>query len=91
MADTHISLTPEGYAKLKEELKYLEGEKAKEITEAIRQAKDFGDLSENAEYDAARDEQARNMARIAEINAMLASATVIEASETCRTSRSAAA
>lgn len=81
MADSHISLTPEGYAKLKEELEYREGEKAKEITEAIRKAKDFGDLSENAEYDAARDDQARNIARISEINAVLANATVIDAAE----------
>ncbi len=81
MADTHISLTPEGYAKLKEELEWREGERAKEITEAIRKAKDFGDLSENAEYDAARDDQARNIARISEINAMLANATIIEATE----------
>ncbi len=81
MPDTQISLTPEGYAKLKEELEWREGERAKEITEAIRKAKEFGDLSENAEYDAARDDQAQNIARINAINAMLANATIIEATE----------
>ncbi len=81
MADTHISLTPEGYAKLKEELEWREGERAKEITEAIRKAKDFGDLSENAEYDAARDDQAQNIARISQIRAELANATVVDVVE----------
>ena len=67
-------LTAEGRKKLVEELAYLEGEKSKEIVEHIKEARAFGDLSENAEYDAAKEEQAKNAARIAEIRATLANA-----------------
>ena len=51
-----------------------EGEKNKEIIEHIKEARAFGDLSENAEYDAAKEEQAKNAARIAEIQSILANA-----------------
>jgi transcription elongation factor GreA len=78
MAQNEIILTPEGRLKLEEELAWREGEHAKEITESIKTAKDFGDLSENAEYDAAKEEQARNEARINEIRKMLANSRVVE-------------
>lgn len=78
MADQEIILTPEGYQELLDELEWRRGDKAKEITEAIRRAKDFGDLSENAEYDAAREDQATNEARIKEINNLIANAKVVE-------------
>lgn len=71
-----ILLTPEGKKKLEEELVWREGEHLKEINDQIRIAKDFGDLSENAEYDAAKEEQAKNQARITEINNILANAKV---------------
>lgn len=71
---SQIVLTAEGRKKLEDELAYLEGEKSKEIVEHIKEARAFGDLSENAEYDAAKEEQARNAARIAEIRATLANA-----------------
>ena len=74
MDASQIVLTAEGRKKLEEELAYLEGEKAKEIVEHIKEARAFGDLSENAEYDAAKEDQARNAARIAEIRATLANA-----------------
>ncbi len=74
-------LTPQGHAELKEELAWREGEKTNEITEAISTAKAFGDLSENAEYDAARDEQARNEDRIAEINYILNHARVVDTTD----------
>lgn len=74
MDASQIVLTAEGRKKLMEELAYLEDEKSREIVEHIKEARAFGDLSENAEYDAAKEEQARNAARIAEIRATLANA-----------------
>lgn len=69
-----IELTSEGRQKLVDELAYREGEKHDEIVERIKEARGFGDLSENSEYDDAREEQAKNAARIAEIRAILANA-----------------
>ncbi|MCI1666050.1 MAG: transcription elongation factor GreA [Atopobiaceae bacterium] len=78
MDNTEIILTPEGKAKLVEELAYREGEKDAEIIERIKVARDFGDLSENSEYDDAKEEQSKNAARIAEIRKILATATISE-------------
>ena len=74
MDASEIVLTADGRQKLIEELEWREGEKNKEIIEHIKEARAFGDLSENAEYDAAKEEQAKNAARIAEIQAILANA-----------------
>ena len=74
MDTTQIVLTAEGRQKLVDELEWREGEKSKEIVERIKTARDFGDLSENSEYDDAKEEQAKNAARIAEIQAILANA-----------------
>ena len=76
MDASQIVLTAEGRQKLVEELAWREGDYAKEIVEDIKEARAFGDLSENAEYDAAKDKQAHNAARIAEIQAILANAQV---------------
>ena len=76
-----IVLTAEGRQKLMDELEWREGEKNKEIIEHIKEARGFGDLSENAEYDAAKEEQSKNAARIAEIQAILANAQDAEAGE----------
>ena len=73
---SQIVLTAEGRQKLVEELAWREGDYAKEIVEDIKEARAFGDLSENSEYDAAKDKQAQNAARIAEIQAILANAQV---------------
>ncbi len=78
MSNSEIILTPAGRQKLVDELAYLEGEKTTEIIERLKAAREFGDLSENSEYDDARDEQARVQARIAEIRATLSAATVSE-------------
>ena len=80
MADTNnsIVLTPEGRQKLVEELAYREGEKHDEIVERIKEARGFGDLSENSEYDAAKEEQSQNESRINEIRQILATATIAE-------------
>lgn len=76
MDASQIVLTAEGRQKLVEELAWREGDYAKEIVEDIKEARAFGDLSENSEYDAAKDKQAQNAARIAEIQAILTNAQV---------------
>ena len=76
MDASQIVLTAEGRQKLVEELAWREGDYAKEIVEDIKEARAFGDLSENSEYDAAKDKQAQNAARMAEIQAILANAQV---------------
>ena len=76
MDASQIVLTAEGRQKLVEELAWREGDYAKEIVEDIKEARAFGDLSENSEYDAAKDNQAQNAARIAEIQAILANAQI---------------
>ena len=73
-----IVLTPEGRQKLVDELAYREGEKHDEIVERIKEARGFGDLSENSEYDAAKEEQSHNESRINEIRQILSVAKVVE-------------
>lgn len=77
MADNNFILTPEGKEKLEEELHFLENEKRAEIGERIRVAREFGDISENSEYDDAKNEQGMMEARIAEITHILSEATVV--------------
>lgn len=74
-----ITVTKEGKQKLLDELSYLKNVRRKEITEAIRIALGFGDLSENSEYDEAKTEQAKVEGRIAELEEMLKN--VVEVSE----------
>ena len=76
--DKKVVLTYEGIKALEEELKVLKVEKRKEIAQKIKEARGQGDLSENAEYDAAKDEQARTEARIVFIEKMLRNAEVID-------------
>lgn len=78
MSNEYI-LTEEGKAKLEEELHYLETEKRAEIGERIRVAREFGDISENSEYDDAKNDQGMMEARIAEITRILGVATVVAA------------
>ena len=73
-----LVLTTEGKTKLEEELHYLETEKRDEVGERIRIAREFGDISENSEYDDAKNEQAFVEQRIAEINQILANAKIVE-------------
>ena len=77
MASNDYILTEEGRAKLEEELHYLETEKRAEIGERIKVAREFGDISENSEYDDAKNEQGMMEARIAEITRILSEATVV--------------
>jgi transcription elongation factor GreA len=76
-----VILTPEGLEKLKEELAHLSGERRREIAERIKDAREFGDISENAEYDDAKNEQAMLEARIAQLEDKLRAATVVNADD----------
>ena len=73
-----VVLTDEGLKKLEEELDHLKTEKRKEIAEKIKVALSFGDLSENSEYDEAKNEQAMVESRIAQIEAMLKNVKIID-------------
>jgi transcription elongation factor GreA len=72
-----IALTVDGQRKLEEELLFLETTRRREVGQRIKEAKEFGDISENSEYDDAKNEQAWVESRIAEINIILAHATII--------------
>jgi transcription elongation factor GreA len=76
-----VMLTPEGFEKLKGEIEYLSTERRREIAERIRVAREFGDIAENAEYDAAKNEQAHLEARIAVLEERLANARVVTKKE----------
>ena len=76
-----VILTPEGLANLKAELDQLTTRRRREVAERIKEAREFGDISENAEYDDAKNEQAMLEARIAGLEDKLRSATVIDSSD----------
>lgn len=76
-----ITVSSEGLKKLQEELEYLKTIKRKEVAENIKTARSFGDLSENSEYDEAKNDQAILEARIADLEVMLSNAQVIERNE----------
>lgn len=80
MAD-QFPMTQDGYDKAVERLKYLQTIKRAEIVERIAEARSHGDLSENAEYDAARNEQAANEGEIAELDYKVKNAVIIEESD----------
>ncbi len=75
---SEIYLTKKGYQKLAEELEHLKTVKRREISKAIGAARAHGDITENADYDAAKDAQGLNEKRIAELEAKLAGARIIE-------------
>lgn len=81
MADEKIYLTSEGFLEIEEELNHLKNERRPEIIKALKDARALGDLSENADYDAARDEQAKVEGRILELEKILEKATIIESSK----------
>ncbi len=78
MAGKEVILTYEGLKKLEEELELLRGPKRMEIKERIKVALSFGDISENSEYDEAKNEQAYVEGRIAQLESMLKHARVID-------------
>ena len=81
MAQTKMLYTEEGYKTLVDELNYLKTTRREEIKEAIAVAKGFGDLSENSEYDEARNEQAKTEARIKELEELVANAEIVDESK----------
>lgn len=76
-----VVLSPEGLAKLQEELDYLRNVKRKEVAERLKEARSYGDLSENSEYDDARNEQAFVEGRITMLENTLRNAVVIDEEE----------
>ena len=76
-----VILTPEGLEKLKQEIEHLSVTRRREVAERIKEAREFGDISENSEYDDAKNEQAMLEQRIAQLEDKLRSAQVINASE----------
>ena len=81
MADKKNILTYEGLKKLEDDLQDLKVNKRREVAEKIKEAREQGDLSENAEYDAAKDEQRDIEARIEEIEKILKNAEVVDEDE----------
>ena len=81
MDEKEILLTQEGYDNLEKQLEYLKTEKRAEISERIKVALGFGDLSENSEYDEAKNAQAENEIKIADLENKLRYAKMIDESE----------
>lgn len=81
MEEKEIILTEEGYNKLEEELKVLKGPRKMEVAERIKIAREFGDISENSEYDEAKNEQALLESKILEIENKLRHAKIVEEDE----------
>lgn len=78
MGFSELYLTMAGHEKLIKELEYLKGVRRRELSEAIAQARAHGDISENAEYDAAKDAQGMNEKRVAELEMKLSNARIID-------------
>jgi transcription elongation factor GreA len=78
MAEQQFIMTQKGYDEAKERLLYLQTQKRQEIVERISEARSHGDLSENAEYDAARNEQAANEGEIADLDYKIKNAVIVE-------------
>jgi len=75
-------LSPQRLKELQEEMSYLKTVREKEVAELIKEARSFGDLSENSEYDEAKNEQGRLYSRMAELEEILSNCVVIEEEET---------
>jgi transcription elongation factor GreA len=76
-----VILTPEGLEKLRDELELLSTARRREVAERIKEAREFGDISENSEYDDAKNEQAMLESKIAQLQEKLRMATVIDSTE----------
>ena len=79
--ENRFKMSQERLDALKKELLYLETDKAKEVAEQIKEARSFGDLSENSEYDEAKTEQGKLYSKIAELKALIEKAEIIEKTE----------
>jgi len=76
--EREVILTQEGYDKLQEEIEYLTTHKRREVAERIKTAREFGDISENSEYDDAKNEQAHVESRILQLEHQLRNARVVD-------------
>lgn len=81
MENEQVVLTQEGYDKLVEELEQLKGPKRREVAARLKQAISYGDLRENSEYHAAKDDQAFMETRIKQLESMLRKATVVKTTQ----------
>jgi transcription elongation factor GreA len=81
MVEKKVPLTKDAYERIREEIEFLEGPERKRISEAIGTARAHGDIAENAEYHAAKEEQGRQEAKIRGLRAMIQNAEIIEADE----------
>lgn len=86
MTDNKVYLTDEGFLELEEELQELKNVKRPEVIKALKEARALGDLSENADYDAARAEQAQVEGRIQELEKIIENAHIIEKGSTDKVS-----
>ena len=77
-AESKYKMSQERYDEIKQELHYLETVREKEVSELIKEARSFGDLSENSEYDEAKTEQGKLYSKIAELKALIEKAEIIE-------------
>ena len=81
MADQKTTYTKEGFQKLVDELEYLKTVRRAEVKEMLKEARAFGDLSENSEYDEARDQQAKCESRIAELEYLIKNGVIMSEEE----------
>ena len=81
MAEKEVFLTIDGLRKIEKELDFLKGEKRLMIAERIKQAREFGDITENSEYDDAKNEQAEVEQRISQLEQLLLKVKIIDESE----------
>ena len=86
MADAKVYLTSEGYLEIEEELDHLKNVRRPEVIKALKDARALGDLSENADYDAARAEQAQIEGRILDLEKIMENAEIIENNNTGKVS-----
>ena len=78
MAETKYKMSRERYEELKRELEYLQTVREKEVAEQIKEARSYGDLSENSEYDEAKTEQGKLYSKIAELKNLIENAEIVE-------------
>ena len=79
--ESRYRMSQERLEELKKELEYLQTVREKEVSEQIKEARSFGDLSENSEYDEAKNEQAKVVSRIAELEELISNAQIISETE----------
>lgn len=78
MADNKYKMSRERYEEIRQELDYLQTVREKEVSELIKEARSYGDLSENSEYDEAKTEQGKLYSKIAELKNLLENAEIVE-------------